>query len=120
VTSRFQRGTLVRTRRDFKPAGDDTARSLSESEIGVAVMCAAMGYERSEEREGNGLFTRAFMKALSEKDVPHHKNGKQYIHHLQTYVFNRVTEESEKQHPFLHLPWTMESFALRKLPDAKP
>jgi hypothetical protein len=29
-------------------------------------------------------------------------------------VFDRVTAESqEKQHPFLHLPWVVESFALR-------
>jgi hypothetical protein len=35
---------------------------------------------------------------------------------LQSYVFDRVSEESgEKQHPFLHLPWVVESFALRDL-----
>jgi hypothetical protein len=113
-------GTGKLTLKEFKPAGDDAARSLTDSEVGVAVMCAAMGNERSEERGGNGLFTRALMKGLSEKDVPRHTNGKQYIHHLQTYVFDRVTEESDKQHPLLHMPWTMESFPLRKLPPSMP
>jgi hypothetical protein len=110
-------GTGKLTQKEFKPGTDDAARSLADSEVGVAVMCAAMGYERSEERDGNGLFTRALIQALSDSDVPHNKiNHKQYIHHLQTFVFDRVSEESqEKQHPFLHMPWTMESFALRKL-----
>ena len=56
------------------------------------------------------------MEALSAtRNVPHNEEtGKQYVHHLHSYVFDRVVARSkEKQHPFLHLPWTMESFPVR-------
>jgi hypothetical protein len=34
-----------------------------------------------------------------------------YVHHLQSYVFDEVKEESnDRQHPFLNLPWVVESF----------
>ena len=47
-----------------------------------------------------------------------HVNQHQYIHHLQAFVFDKVAQDSkEEQHPFLHLPWVVESFPLRKLPD---
>ena len=81
--------------------------------------CAAMGNEKAEEIGQNGLFTKAFTDALmANKDVPfNHTNHRQYIHHLQAYVFDKVSAEShEKQHPFLHLPWVVQSFALRDMP----
>ena len=81
-------------------------------------MCAAMGYEKAVQRQNNGLFTQAVVEALTAtKDVPfNHSNHRQYIHHLQSYVFDRVASASqEEQHPFLHLPWVVESFPLRTL-----
>ena len=92
---------------------------FTDAEVGVAVMCAAMGNEKAEEGKGNGLFTKWLVAALTAKsDVPYNPvNHKQYVHHLQSYVFDKVsTESQEKQHPFLHLPWIVESFALRQLP----
>src|SRR5262249_33500407 len=109
-------GTGKLTQKEFKPGSDTAARSMADNEVGVAGHGGGAGYERSEEREGNGLFSRAFIHALSaSKDVPfNHEDGKQYVHHLQSYVFDKVSAESKaKQHPFLHLPWTMESFAVR-------
>ena len=80
-------------------------------------MCAAMGYEKAEERGTNGLFTQAVVEALSaSREVPYnHANHRQYLHHLQSYVFDRVAEASkEKQHPFLYMPWVVESFPVRQ------
>jgi WD40 repeat protein len=104
----------------LKPATDDATRLFTADEVGVVVMCASMGYETATEDNKNGLFTRAFTEALTAtKDVPfNHANHRQYIHHLQSYVFDKVAEESkEKQHPFLHLPWVVQSFPLRQLPE---
>jgi uncharacterized caspase-like protein len=104
--------------KNLKPATDEVTRSLTDDEVGVAVMCAAMSYETAKESKKNGLFTGALMEALRERDVPHNRTThKQFIHHLQAHVFDRVVDESkETQHPFLHLPWTVESFAVRKVP----
>jgi WD40 repeat protein len=107
----------------LKPATDDATRLFTADEVGVVVMCASMGYETATEDNKNGLFTRAFTEALTAtKDVPfNHANHRQYIHHLQSYVFDKVAEESkEKQHPFLHLPWVVQSFPLRQLPKPSP
>ena len=108
------------TEKHLKPATDDASRAFTEDEVGVAVMCAAMGNEKALERGENGLFTKAVVEALTaNKDVPYnHVNQRQYIHHLQAFVFDKVAQDSnEEQHPFLHLPWVVESFPLRKLPD---
>jgi WD40 repeat protein len=110
------KGTLAA--QGLRPATDEATRLLTDDEVGIAVMCAAMGYETAAERNGNGLFTRSLVDALkASKGVPFNRiNGRQYVHHLQSYVFDRVTEESqEKQHPFLHLPWVVESFAVRQV-----
>jgi hypothetical protein len=103
----------------LRPATDDAARAMTEGDVGIAVMCAAMGYEKAAERAGNGLLTKALVEALTETDVPFsRKNRQQYIHHLQAHVFDSVAAESkEKQHPFLYLPWFMESFPVRHLPE---
>jgi hypothetical protein len=106
--------------KNLKPATDDATRLLADDDVGVAVMCAAMGYEMAEEVGTNGLFTAALVEALSAgKDVPHnHVNHRLYVHHLQSHVFDRVMEQSQdKQHPFLHLPWVMESFPVRTVPE---
>jgi len=106
----------------FMPAIDDTARrEITNSDVGVAILCATMGKEKADESSENGHLTAALIRGLEAKDanVPfNHHNYRQYIHHLHSYVFDEVTKVSkEKQHPFLHLPWTVSSFPLRKLPD---
>jgi WD40 repeat protein len=111
-------GTGKLTRRDFKPAGEEVARTMADNEVGVAVLCAAMRYERSEERTGTGLFTKALVEGLSAtRDVPYNAvTGRQTVRHLHTFVEDRVSVESgDRQHPFLHMPWTMESFPLRQV-----
>jgi WD40 repeat protein len=102
----------------LRPATDDATRTLSDDDVGVAVMCAAMGNEKAQERDGNGLFTRALVEALTARDAPYNRaNHRQYVHHLQGYVFDKVMADSDdKQHPFLHLPWVVQSFALRDVP----
>jgi hypothetical protein len=53
------------------------------------------------------------------KDVPFNPvNRKQYIHHLQSYVFDHVMAESkDSQHPFMYVPWLVESFPLRQVKE---
>ena len=102
----------------MKPAADDAARDLTDNEIGVAVMCAAMGYEKAEGKAGHGLFTQALLEALEKKPgvpVPFNRHDQRvYVHHLQSYVFDEVSARSgNRQHPFLSLPWVIESFVVR-------
>jgi WD40 repeat protein len=100
----------------LKPATDDVARDLTEDEFGVAVMCAAMGHEKAEETGGHGLFTQAMLDALAKKPgVPFNTfNQRLHVHHLHSYVFDQVSHRSqERQHPFLSLPWVVESFVVR-------
>jgi hypothetical protein len=46
--------------------------------------------------------------------VPRHaRTGRMFLHHLHTFVFDHVSDESDdRQHPFLSLPWVVESFAV--------
>ncbi len=107
----------VLAKQGLKPATDDLTRSLTDDEIGVAVMCAAMGHEKAGERKGNGLFTSAVIKALGNAPGVHLNpfNHQLYVHHLQSYVFDMVSELSHgEQHPFLCLPWIVESFPLAR------
>lgn len=102
----------------LKPATDDATRDLTEDDCGVAVMCAAMSHEKAEGKAGHGLFTHALLEALEKKPgvpVPFNRyNQRVYIHHLQAFVFDEVSARSEeRQHPFLSLPWVVESFVVR-------
>jgi uncharacterized caspase-like protein len=100
----------------LRPATDDATRALTEDDVGVAVMCAAMGHEKAIETKGHGLFTQAVLDALAGgPKVPRHAfNNKIYVHHLHSYVFDQVSGISEdRQHPLLNLPWIVESFPLR-------
>jgi WD40 repeat protein len=104
----------------FKSAADEAARELSDDECGVAVLCAAMGTEYAEEKDGNGLFTKALVEALRRtRDVPYnHHDHRQYVHHLHAYVLEEVQAASDdRQHPFLSLPWVTQPFAVRLLPQ---
>ena len=75
-----------------------------------------MSHEKAEGVGGNGLFTRAVLEALEKKPgVPFNRHDQRlYIHHLQSYVFDEVSVRSDqRQHPFLSLPWIVESFVVR-------
>ena len=104
------------TKNHLKPATDDATRTFTDDDVGVAVMCAAMGTEEASESGEHGLFTLELVKALTDKQASfNHANKKQYVHHLQADVFDWVVDESkDKQHPFLHLPWVMQSFPVAR------
>ena len=76
--------------RKLAPATDEATRAMTEDEIGVAVMCAAMGKEAALEKDGNGLFTRAVLDALGRAEgVSYNRSNHQlYTHHLQAFVFD--------------------------------
>jgi len=99
--------------KNFRPAVDDITRNLTDDDCGVAVLCSAMAHEKAIEKDGNGLFTRAVLDGLSRKEgVPFNTSSRLfYVHHLHSYVFDRVSDLSGgRQHPFLSLPWVVESF----------
>jgi WD40 repeat protein len=100
----------------LKPATDDAIRDLTDEDCGVAVLCAAMGHEKAEGKDGHGFFTRAVLDVLEKKPgVPSsHRNGRIYVNHMHTYVLDEVRAVSEdRQHPYLRLPWVMEYFVVR-------
>jgi uncharacterized caspase-like protein len=104
------------TQSGLRPATDDATRALTDDDIGVAVMCAAMGHEKAQEKDGHGLFTKAVLEVLELAPGVHKHpvNQRVYVHHLQSYVFDHVSARSgDRQHPFLSLPWVVESFPLR-------
>src|SRR5262249_40875095 len=113
--SKGAKGVLAE--KGYRPATDDAAREFTDDEIGVAVLCAAMGYEKAAEVGKQGVVTRALTEALQgaarlQRDRRHHV----YIHHLWSYVFDEVRHASDDaQHPFLILPATVESFPVAKL-----
>ncbi len=89
----------------------------------MTVLAAAMGHEKALEpaKGGHGLFTQALLGALgSGAGVPFNgRDGKQYVHHLFSHVFDEVKATSnDQQHPFLSLPWTIDSFAVRQVGKA--
>src|SRR5262249_37183067 len=97
---------------------DEAARGLTDDETGVAVLCAAMGYEEAQEKDGHGLFTAAVLKGLGQTDrVPYnYRDGRQYVHHLGSFVLDEVKDAShDEQHPFLTMPYVTESFPIRQL-----
>jgi hypothetical protein len=99
------------------PAAGELARALTDDDVGVAVMAACMGHEKALEdaKQKHGLFTLALIEGLSGKASANKRNGLVYVHQLHSYVFERVAELSaDRQHPFLSLPWTVESFPLAK------
>jgi WD40 repeat protein len=99
---------------------DEAARKLTDDETGVAVLCAAMGAEEAQEKDGHGLFTQAVLAALGDgDDVPYnHHDRRQYVHHLSAFVQDEVKDRSnDAQHPFLALPYVTESFPVRQVPE---
>jgi WD40 repeat protein len=97
----------------------EAARGLTDDETGVAVLCAAMGSEEAQEKDGHGLFTRAVLEALGDAEgvLYNRHDRRQYVHHLGTFVQDEVKEWSkDAQHPFLTMPYVTESFPIRLLP----
>jgi uncharacterized caspase-like protein len=109
--------------RAFAPATDDAARDMTDDETGVAVLCAAMGAEEAQEKNGNGLFSAAVIKGLGNEDgVPFNRHDRrQYVHHLGAFVQDEVRETSrDEQHPFLTMPYVTESFPIRRMTRQSP
>ncbi len=103
----------------FRSATDDLTRVLTDDEVGVVVLCAALGHEKAEESTGHGLFTLAVVEALrQEKGVPFHPVNRQlYVHHLYSYVADRVSIlSSDRQHPYYLPPALVPPFALAQFP----
>lgn len=106
----------------FRSVAEDASRDLADEECSVSLLAAAMGHEHALEpkdpNEKNGFFTRAVVEALKgQANVTHNKwDGRQYVHHLAADVLDRVQHLSEdRQHPSLSLPWTVESYAIRRV-----
>jgi hypothetical protein len=93
---------------------DDLVRDLVSEENGLAVLCSAMGREKSFEKDGHGLFTRALLEALGGEGGKD-SNGVVYLHHVERYVVDRVKELSKgEQHPTAGRPSTLRSFPLAR------
>jgi len=117
-------GAGAKALRGFKPATDDASRELTDEECAVTLLAAAMGHEKAWEPRGgkNGLFTQALLEALerSKDSMYNRRDGRQYVHHLFAEVLDQVQDASnDRQHPFLSLPWTIESFPVRRVAEAK-
>ena len=94
---------------------DNLVRDLVAEDRGVIVMCAAMGAEVAMESDkvGHGFFTKALVEGLSGKAKS--DDGKVYLHRLDAYLYDRVTELSaDRQHPAITRPTSIRSFALAR------
>jgi WD40 repeat protein len=103
----------------FKPATDNLTRSLTDDQVAVTVLAAAMGHETAGEQPKHGLFTQALLEALdADKGVPFDPDDHQmYVHHLYAHVFRKVRKDSAgQQNPFLNMPWTAPPLAIREVP----
>jgi hypothetical protein len=104
----------------LKPATDDLTRSLTDDQVAVTVLAAAMGHETAGERPGHGLFTEALLKGLEAgAGVPYDPLDHQmYVHHLYSHIFSQVRRASEgRQNPFLNMPWTVPPLAVREVSE---
>jgi WD40 repeat protein len=104
----------------LKSATDDLTRSLSDDQVAVTVLAAAMGHETAGEQKEHGLFTQALLDALkADKGVPFDPLDHQmYVHHLYSHVFSQVRHASDsKQNPFLNMPYTVPPLAIRQVPE---
>jgi len=105
----------------LKPATDDAVRNLGDVDVRVAVLTAARGYEKAQERNGRGLFTDAIVRALNrEKNVPFNRyDNMLYIDQLASYTLHEVQRASGgEQHPYLELPRIVLPFPILKFAKA--
>jgi uncharacterized caspase-like protein len=97
---------------------EDLSRELINEDCGVAVICAARPSQVALEAQGQGFFTQSVVGGLRGK-APQ-RNGRVFLHHLQSYVIDAVAELSEdRQHPVAVVPPWMRPFALSK-PGPRP
>jgi hypothetical protein len=99
----------------YPPATDEVTRAMTDEEVGVVVLSAAMGHEYALEQSGRGFFATAVEEAIARKPgVPFNFSDRfVYVHHLYSYAFDKVKFLSkDRQHPSLNLPDTVESFPL--------
>lgn len=97
------------------PATDAAVRDLTEEELGIAVLTAARGGEKAQEKNGHGLFTDAIVKALSNSQGVRLRNHVLYIHNLYAYVLDDVADASEdEQHPYLRMSELVLPFPVAK------
>ena len=104
----------------FAPATDNATRSLTDDEVGVAVLAAAMGTETAAETQGNGLLTASLKAALSRTEGaafdPYDRMV--YVHHLYSAVFSDVRRESRgTQNPMLLMPISAPPLPIRRIPE---
>jgi len=103
---------------NLRPATDAAAHDLTDETRNVAVLTAARGAEKAQEKNGHGLFTEAIVRALNNGPGVRLRNRVLFIHNLYTYVLDEVAEASEgEQHPYLGgmselvLPFAVAKFA---------
>jgi uncharacterized caspase-like protein len=93
---------------------EDLSRELADEDCGVAVLCAARPSQYALEK-GQGYFTQALVSGLAGLDGCPQRDGKVYLHHLQSHVVDRVsTMSNEQQHPVAVVPPWMRPFALSR------
>ena len=103
----------------YKPGSDEAARTLTDVDVRVAVMCAALGHEEALEQQGNGLFTQAVLRALRHDPdcFFDHQTGELNVYHLQAFVCQEVAKASDyKQTPFLKMPLASPPFVVTQFP----
>jgi uncharacterized caspase-like protein len=105
-----------------RPTGMDVAaRALSDVDVRVAVMCAALGHEAIKKEE-EGLFTAAVVRGLRHSpDVFFNRQtGTLNVYHLQAFVYQEVVTASKNhQTPFLRMPLAQPAFTLTQFPITK-
>src|SRR5205085_10288146 len=69
---------------------DDVSRELTDEDCGVAVLCAARPSQVALEANGRGYFTQSLVGGL--RGLGPQRNGAVFVHHLQTYVIDTVSE----------------------------
>jgi hypothetical protein len=103
----------------FTPATDELGRELADDDAAVTVLAASMAHEKALEKEGNGLFTRAFTKALAQGFFDPDE-GVMHVVHVYGKVIDLVRKESNgKQNPVLLVPWTMPPLVLRNVNEQR-
>jgi hypothetical protein len=101
--------------------GEEASQQLADEDCSATLIAASMGHERALAPAGgkHGYFTQGLLKALegTTNDVTHDRStGMQFVHHLFGDVFDYVRRQTgDRQHPTLSLPWTIESYPIRRV-----
>jgi WD40 repeat protein len=103
-------------KRGAKSLTDELIRDLVSDERGVIALCASTGRQFALESNqyGHGLFTLALVEGLQGKGAKT-SEGAVYLHHLDSYVTERVKELSQgQQSPTTARPTSVRSFPLSR------